>query len=715
MSFNKRLTSHTKISIAAIASSIAVTLSPPLQANEDDLFFEMPVVLSASRLEQAVTEAPMAVTSIDRQIIEASGARTIPEVLRLVPGIVVGYNANEWGEESKIVVAYHGHTDQYSKQMQVLIDGRSIYEPMLGGVNWNMLPINIEDIERIEVSRGPNASTYGSNSFLAVVNIITRHASEDPGHFVKLNAGNHDIADMTYRYGGNSDDLDYRVTLSSQKDDGLDARKNTSTYDVNNKVITRQYSDENVENHDDISTGAIDYRVDYQISNRSQLSYQGGYGRTDLEIKKNYAIGGIRQERESNTTNAHQFIKLENTVDNKNSFVFQYYYNLQDKIDRSISKDIQLTGVDTFWLDLDFGYKSERHNFEFTHFNQTTDSLRLIWGGSAQQDRVTSKFWLNNQGNIKKETYRLFANTEWQISQNNLLNFGALIEKNRTLDTEVSPRLAWIHKFNNKHSLRMGVSQAIRSPFIFEEFGNSLLTSDLYSSGVFQFTAVDQLTLPNDDLDHEKIISREIGYYGQFMNNKILFNVRLFKDNLNDLIYSTTASAPDDNIPGDGEADMYKNVASTEITGAELEIDLRPDTSLRFYGNLTYLKIKSNDIPQTNLSLEYENSSPEWVSSLMAIKQFNENYSGSIEYHHIGGMRWMDVPGTSAGTLKDNSYNTMDLRISKSSRQNNRTSKISLILKNLLGEYSSYNPAPDDGPLVEHNLTAYIEYSVLFK
>ena len=94
MSFNKRLTSHTKISIAAIASSIAVTLSPPLQANEDDLFFEMPVVLSASRLEQAVTEAPMAVTSIDRQIIEASGARTIPEVLRLVPGIVVGYTAN---------------------------------------------------------------------------------------------------------------------------------------------------------------------------------------------------------------------------------------------------------------------------------------------------------------------------------------------------------------------------------------------------------------------------------------------------------------------------------------------------------------------------------------------------------------------------------------------------------------------------------------------
>ncbi|MCK4705421.1 MAG: TonB-dependent receptor plug domain-containing protein, partial [Gammaproteobacteria bacterium] len=126
MSFHKQ---HAKISSTAIALIIAFTLSAPLQANEDGLFFDIPVVLSASRLEQPASEAPMSVTSIDRQIIEASGARTIPEVLRLVPGIVIGSNSNEWGEESKLVVAYHGHTDQYSKQMQVLIDGRSIYEP----------------------------------------------------------------------------------------------------------------------------------------------------------------------------------------------------------------------------------------------------------------------------------------------------------------------------------------------------------------------------------------------------------------------------------------------------------------------------------------------------------------------------------------------------------------------------------------------------------
>ena len=714
MSFHKQ---HAKISSTAIALIIAFTLSAPLQANEDGLFFDIPVVLSASRLEQPASEAPMSVTSIDRQIIEASGARTIPEVLRLVPGIVIGSNSNEWGEESKLVVAYHGHTDQYSKQMQVLIDGRSIYEPMQGGVNWNMLPINIEDIERIEVSRGPNASTYGSNSFLAVINIITRHASEDPGHFVKLNAGNHDIADLTYRYGGNGEDLDYRVTLSSQRDNGLDARKNASTYDASNNVIDYIYTNEAVDNHDDISTGAIDYRIDYQINNDSRLSYQGGYGQTELEIQKNYAIDGIRQERESNTTNAHQFIKLENVIDSKNSFVIQYYYNLQDKTDQSISKLIQLGApFDDFTLNLDFGFKSERHNFEFTHFNQTTDNLRLIWGASVQQDRVKAEFWLTGLGTIQKETYRLFANAEWQINPDNLLNFGTLLEENTTLNAELSPRLALIHKFNNKHSFRVGISQAIRSPFIGEEFGNSLYTHDITSGGTFVTTLIEQQTMPNNNLSHEKIISHEIGYFGNFMADKLFFNARFFRDHLSNLIQTTrinNAPVTIDNY--DGSYVIYENLADTEITGAELEIDLRPDTSLRLYGNVTYLKIKSNDNPRTNLSIEFENSAPEWASSLMAIKQFNEHYSGSIEFHYIGEMRWMDVPANPVSGNEDDSYSTMGLRISKSFRKSNQTSKLSLVLKNLLGEYSSYNPAPDDGPLTEHNLTAYIEYSVLFK
>ena len=113
-------------------------------AEDHDLFFDMPIVLSANRLEQPVTTAAVSITVIDRETIIASGARTIPEVLRLVPGMQAGFSGNMFGDEPRYVVTYHGHSNQYSREMQVLIDGRSIYEPFLGVVNWKSMPVNMQ-------------------------------------------------------------------------------------------------------------------------------------------------------------------------------------------------------------------------------------------------------------------------------------------------------------------------------------------------------------------------------------------------------------------------------------------------------------------------------------------------------------------------------------------------------------------------------------------
>ena len=109
-----------------------------------------------------------------------------PSVINWLFGIV--FLASQFiGDKPLLVVAYHGHSDQFSKQMNVLIDGRSIYDPLLGGVNWYNIPIVLDDIERIEVTRGPNASTYGSNSFQAVINIITRR--DDSGFRARAETG----------------------------------------------------------------------------------------------------------------------------------------------------------------------------------------------------------------------------------------------------------------------------------------------------------------------------------------------------------------------------------------------------------------------------------------------------------------------------------------------------------------------------------------------
>ncbi|MEQ1662721.1 MAG: TonB-dependent receptor plug domain-containing protein, partial [Thiobacillus sp.] len=167
--------------LAAHAVQAAVT--------EADFLDDLPVVLSASRLSQPVSDAPAAVSVIDQDMIRASGFRDIPDLLRLVPGFSVAYTRdNSWA------VGYHGLADAFSRRFQVLVDGRSIYNPAFGSVNWSELPLVIDDIERIEVVRGPNAATYGANAFFAVINIITKHASQTPGVFASLQAGEQGMA-----------------------------------------------------------------------------------------------------------------------------------------------------------------------------------------------------------------------------------------------------------------------------------------------------------------------------------------------------------------------------------------------------------------------------------------------------------------------------------------------------------------------------------------
>lgn len=673
---------------------IAPMLCPSISqaGNQNNPFFDMPIVLSASRLEQPASETPVAVTVIDRQTIEASGARTIPEVLRLVPGMVVGNSVNEFGDQPKIVVAYHGHTDQYSKRMQVLIDGRSIYEPAQGGVNWNMLPINLEDIERIEVSRGPNAASYGSNSFMAVINIITRHAIEDHGQLFKASFGNHNIVDGTYRFGGSKNDLDYRVTVSTQNDNGQDRADGKP-------------------NHDDLAAKAIDYRTDYQVNGHSTLSYQGGYTDADIQADQNYSNLGIKPKRNTENTNAYQFLKYENNLSDQNTLVLQYYYNLLETTDQSLSKPVNLGApYDPFQLKLNFDIKSQRHNLEATDYVQVNNGLRFIWGLSAQQDLVQAPFFLGTNNIIRRETYRGFTNVEWHVSKNDIINFGVLFEKSNTSNTANSPRLAYIHKFDPYHSLRFSVSKAIRSPFIFEDYANQSLSHELTINGVpTGITITDQEVGPQQSkLHNEVIVSRDIGYYGRFLNNTMQFDARVYRDTLSHLVRTINVPAPNDNL--DGITQILINDNSTNVTGVEAEVDYNTFPTLRVIASASFLNITSNDPIFNGGSNSLIHSAPHSSASMLAIKKFNELYSGSLGYYYVGKFSWIDASGKDS-----NDYQTADIKLSRKIPIYGNQASLSLIMKNLLGKYSNYDKSPSLGPLIVQDFTAYIEFRVRFR
>ncbi|MDE2585018.1 MAG: TonB-dependent receptor plug domain-containing protein, partial [Betaproteobacteria bacterium] len=162
------------LGISAVCFSSSLMAGEEALLSENDVLGDVPMVLTVSRLRQAVADAPAAVTVIDRQMIRDSGAWDVTDALRLVPGMYVGSSADNGVFVPNATVSYHGMADAYSRRMQVLVDGRSIYTPLFGGPIWSTLPIALDDIERIEVSRGPNSVTYGANSFLGVINIITR-------------------------------------------------------------------------------------------------------------------------------------------------------------------------------------------------------------------------------------------------------------------------------------------------------------------------------------------------------------------------------------------------------------------------------------------------------------------------------------------------------------------------------------------------------------
>ena len=156
-------------------------------------------VTTVSKDPQQVQKTPAAVFVITQEDIRRSGATSIPEALRLAPGVEVArIDGNHWS------VAIRGFAGQFSKSLLVLVDGRSIYTPLFEGVYWDLPYVMLEDVERIEVIRGPGGTIWGSNAVNGVINIITKSANNTHGALATLGSGTVDQGTGAFRYGGST-------------------------------------------------------------------------------------------------------------------------------------------------------------------------------------------------------------------------------------------------------------------------------------------------------------------------------------------------------------------------------------------------------------------------------------------------------------------------------------------------------------------------------
>ncbi len=650
---------------------------------EAEYFDELPVVLSVSRMSQPLNEAPAAVTVIDQEMIRASGFRDIPDLLRLVPGFSVAYTRdNTWG------VGYHGLADAFSRRMQVLVDGRSIYSAAFGAVQWQELPLAIDDIERIEVVRGPNAATYGANAFLAVINIISKEAAQVQGGFASLQYGEQGMAGLTLRHGGADGDLAYRLTFSAQNRDRFETDALIRRPPVPVKLF------------EETRTYLVNGRADYRVSARDDISAQFGLAIGDWQSGRMFPLNPLDPElllepRQQDIRNGYVQLKFRRVESADREWMVQFYHS-RHKVDASAT--LTLPGL---IVNGDQDALQTRTNLEFQANNRLADTLRMAWGGEVRRDAVESSLYFNGDDTHDGVLGRVYANLEWQARPDLLLHGGAMLEHHYDTGFDISPRIALNYTFAPEHTLRLSASQAYRTPTFLEAEGNYVYDTTL---GV----PLDVISIPAADLEPERIRSYEIGYVGQFKPWQLQVDARLFHDRVDDYIdgYRVTlpvgaelVALPPFAPPGTlGRARQLANSGSIEFTGYELQLNWRPTPAVRMTAQ--YARVFISPSPETDAADDdIRDSSSRDNFSLLASYQFGDGWMVSSGVYASGAMTWLGdgdpVPA----------FTRVDARVARRWTWQGREVEAALVGQSLFDDYSEFRTENVFSPRVYGSLS----------
>ena len=392
-----------------------------LALTEQDFLADVPLVLGATRLPQRAQDAPAATIVIDRHTIEATGMTNVADIMRLVPGMYVGYFKGH-----APTVALHGLSGEYSARMQVLVDGRSVYNSLIGSVEWNDIPLLLEDIERIEVVRGPNAAAFGANAFLGVINIITRDAARSSTS-AKLALGDNGQRRLMGRYTGHGGAWNYRLSAGYRADHGID-----DVYDNQAQKI-------------------LDLRADYHLNNSDLVQFGAGYNHSHRD--RGSADANFEQPYTQPIAAAYAQARWQHILSADHEFSVQLYHNTYDLEGRTRSLPLPLIGVVPVGGKLDM----QRSDLEAQYRFSPAADWRLVTGAGLRRDSAHSAFYLGTDKREVNDTSRVFAHGEWSPTSRLNVNLGATLEEASYSGQEFSPRLALNYRLRPDHAFRLSI------------------------------------------------------------------------------------------------------------------------------------------------------------------------------------------------------------------------------------------------------------------
>lgn len=634
------------------------TAAPATPETEADFTGDIDTVISATRIRQPLTESPSSITILDRDMIEASGAIEIADLLRLVPGIQVAYP-----QGNQIAATYHGFSDAFPRSMQVLVDGRSIYQPSFADVDWIMLGITLEDIERIEVIRGPNAPLYGSNAVAGVINIITRLPLQDQGTTARITAGEMDTRDVMLRHGGRAGKVDYRYTLNYQDSTGLEGN-----YDSTN---------------DGRELGSGNLRATWYPRTSDEVNLQLGYADGDFGAGTQAVIFPLPHDKQ--VASDYEFISWRHTLADDSDIRWQFYHNgyrsddnFRDTIANAFGipdAAVQaLLGVGPNEM-ANFGlydYEGERYDLEMQYTSPLSGKLQTVAGAGIRTNRLLSERLSNRTDWIDELSERAFVNLNYRASNSLLLNFGAMAENSDEFGNNLSPRLAANWLFNKDQSIRASYARARRNPSLLESHFNTVQKLDDGTGYLISYLS--------GDVSEETLTSSELGLVSYWLEHRLLLDTKAFWERTEDIIHFADDRSLSQPIPVPVPIPVVLNDGHREVQGVELQ--LKYQTAPHDFLSIQHAVLDTDvtyrgKINPDVASFQNEQIIPNHTTSLLASKSLPGGFEISGAWYRLSGMVWLGA----GDRLAD--YHRADARVARRWRSGGSRMMLEAIVQNL--------------------------------
>lgn len=634
-------------------------------------FFNSDIFSLAKKKEDAF-DSSSSVYVLSSEDIRRSGVTSIPEALRMVPGIQVARTSgNAWS------ISARGLNHQYASKLLIMIDGITIYTPIFSGTFWDNYDYVLDDIDRIEVIRGPGGSIWGANAMNGIINIITKTSAETQGGYISQIVGNNDNSITEARYGGKlNNGLDtYRIYAKHANREGFykmnDGRTNIDLTVNNNGSRS---------NNDGMINSRVGFRYDVSSLKDSSLFVRGDFSRG---TSRNY-FQGLGQNADKDNISGNILLDWNKTLSKKSNFIFRTYLNF-DK------NDIQVVDYDERTFDIDF-----------QHFYELNKRNNLIWGLGYRniQDEINSYATDNGNGlfipleyqprkrNI--ETYSAFIQDKIGIIPNELyLTIGSKFEHNDQTGIEYQPNARLTYFPARNQTLWAAVSRAIRVPTRGEDSVTIRIAPDL------------PVTQGNPQSLSEVVNSYELGYRIK-PSTSTLFDLSVYYNEYSRLgnFDADISTDIDPLTPGVNGVPTASNTGRATTFGGELTVKWQARDDLRFEIGYDFLKtdIKLNadsnenddvaSIYNADRLVFFENMSPRNQFRLKAFYDLNSKIEIDNMLYFVDGLEGRSAYGITEADIE--SYVRWDSRLGYFV---NRDLELSFGIQNILDDrHNEFSP-----------------------